>query len=198
MTSSYDFDYNANIFPTKRDMFMCMRDMILLQEKDDSDYAILCFNESILHENVVEVHMREMKRFIRANSLTRDEAIRSLIKILYDGPYSSDLIYLIDQMLRFLICEETNNKRPSIPYDLLFDPYFNNVTLEKEVLHGNYRWRGYLIDTFYRFYITFDASLYADWHSIPCIYADPDATKMSTHSDRLGFIKAHSDYLKSI
>lgn len=195
MTTYYDFDYNANRFPTKRDMFMCLRDMICSEEKDGSDYANLCFNDSILSENVAEVHMREMKRFIRTNTLTRDEAIHSLIQILYEGSYSTDIIYLMDKMFCFLINEETKNNKPCIPYDLLFDAHFNNVTLEKEVLDGNYRWRGYLIDLFSNYYINFDSSSYAHWESISPIYDYPDPNKTSNHSDRLGHIKASSNYL---
>lgn len=199
MTNSYDFDYDANIFPTKYDMFMCLRDMIRSEEKENSGYANLCFNGSHFSENVGEVHMRELKHFIRTNSLSRDEAISSLIQILYEGTFSNDVTYLMDQMFCYLINEETNNKKPSIPYDLLFDPHFKNVSLETEVFDGNYRWRGYLIDTFSHYYINFDASPYADWSSIkPPMYFKPDPKKMCDHSDRLVYIKGYSSYLKSI
>jgi hypothetical protein len=196
---SYDFAYDANVFPTKYDMFMCLRDTICSEEKDDSDYANLCFNNSILNETLIEVHMRELKRFIRNYDITRDEAIRSLIQILYESTFSNDVVYLIDQMFRYLITEETNNKRPSIPYDLLFDPHFKNVSLETEVFDGNYRWRGYLIDTFSHYYINFDASSYADWSSIkPPTYVKPDSHKMCDDCDRFIYIKGYSSYLRGL
>ena len=203
--TKYDFDYDANIFPTHRDMFMCLRDRISsstmqFTEQCSAGYNALFWSDSILNETLEEVHMRELKRFIRSKVISRDEALNSLIQVVCEGSrYPSNHLVLIKKMLVYIITEDTNNKRPNIPYSVLFDSYYiGNATLEDEVKDGGYHMRGPLIDIIASYYLNFDASSYADWASIPSNHGEPDDTKKCDDPERFQYIKANSKYLQNL
>jgi len=205
MSPSYDFDYDANVFPTERDMFMCLRDRMSmsppqLTETCGPSYNALYWSDSSLNETIDEVHLRELKRFIRSGSLTRDDALNSLIQVVCEGSrYAEKHMTLIEKMIEYILGEETNNKRPCIPYDVLFKNYYvDNATLKDEVYDGGYNMRGPLIDIIASYYVNFDASSYADWASISSNNGDPDATKNCDDPERFQFIKANSKYLQKL
>jgi hypothetical protein len=86
----YDFDYDANVFPTHHDMFICMRNFISLSRDHFTEicgpgYNALYWSNSVLNETIEEVHLREIKRFIRSGILTRNHAMESLIQIVCTG-----------------------------------------------------------------------------------------------------------------
>ena len=205
METSYDFDYNANIFPSHRDMFLCMRDIMKKDINNEGipyNYGYLAnTGESILMESFYEVHIREIKRFIRSGTLTRDDAVRSLIQVVYEGTrYAGRFMFLIEKMLDYLISDDTlKKKKPVVPYDLLFNTYFNgtNVTLEQEVVDGGYHIRGPLIDIFALHYVNFDVSPYADWKNVNSNVGYPNPYKHCYDPERFEFIKARSKYLCS-
>ena len=201
----YDFDYDGNVFPTHRDMFICMRNLITLSTDQFTEicgpgYNALYWSHSILNETIEEVHLREIKRFIRSGILSRNDALASLIQIVCTGSlYTIGHMILIEKILVYIIVEEINNKRPNIPYGLLFDSYYNgDRTLEDEVKDGGYNMRGPLIDIISSYYVNFDASSYADWASITLNNDAPDSNKNCRHPDRFQFIKAHSKYLQNL
>jgi hypothetical protein len=106
---------------------------------------------------------------------------------------------LIEKMLVYIISEETDNKRPSIPYSVLFDSHYNgDGTLEDEVKDGGYNMRGRLIDIIASYYPNFDASSYADWANIPSNVGDPDPNKNCKDPERFQYIKANSKYLQKL
>ena len=202
---SYDFDYNANIFPTHHDMFLCMRDIMMKDMNNEGispNYGYLAqTGESILMESFYEVHIREIKRFIRSGLITRNDAVRSLVQVVYEGTlYAGKFMFLIEKMLEYLISDDTvKKKKPVVPYDLLFEPYFNgsNVTLEQEIACGGYHIRGPLIDIFASHYVNFDASPYADWKNVNSNIGVPSPYKNCYDTERMEFIKARSMYLSA-
>jgi len=203
MAPNYDFNSDNNSFSNYREMFLCMRYFMMTDNYECPNYRELYESDlSILFETFNEVHMRELKRFIRSNSISRDNAIRIIIQILYEGSSGAHLmITLIEQMLDYLISEGYYREKPAIPYDLLFNTHFEgpDVTLEDEVVNGGYIMRGFLIDIFSNHYINFDVSSYADWRNIPSstIY-DIDKNKKCNDPERFQYIKGYSSYLQSL
>lgn len=203
MTSNYDFNSDDNSFSNYRVMFLCMRDFIISDKYECPNYRELYESDlSILFETFNEVHMRELKRFIRSKSISRDDAIRIIIQILYQGSSGAHLMMtLIEQMLDYLISEGYYRVKPAIPYDLLFNTHFEalDVTLEDEVVKGGYSVRGFLIDIFSNHYINFDVSSYADWRNIPSsTICDVDKNKKYNDPERFQYIKGYSCYLQSL
>ena len=200
---SNDFNYNANTFSSCEEMFACMSALLAGNVDSCSDYRELELTGlSILGETFYEVHLRELKRFIRMYDITRNDALRKLIVVLYNSTYCATELYLIGEMMTYLISGEDNGSypKPSIPYDLLFNPHYAiNATLEDEIMTG-YILRGPLIDLFAQNDATFDPTPYGDWKTVISLDQDtayPDPSKRFDHPERLGFIKARSAYLKS-
>ena len=203
MPSNYDFNSDANAFTDYQTMFLCMRDFMISDKYECPNYRELYESDlSILFETFNEVHMRELKRFIRSKRLTRDDAIRIIIQIMYEGSSGAYLMMsLIEEMLDYLISEGYYRVKPAIPYDLLFNTHFEgpDVTLADEVVKGGYNVRGALVDIFSNHYINFDVSSYADWRNIPCsIISNPDKNKKYNDPERFQYIKGYSCYLQCL